>query len=243
MSNNEITTKKCGPCGLELSLTEFYADKTKKHGRSSACKACSKKKTAKAKAANPEKHRALVAAWQEANRDRCRELSRNWHHKNRDKAIEKSRQYYWDNRNDALQKHKLWEAENRDVVRRLARETYERNKGRYQEKNRNHYAANKELYRARDRNRQALELSCDGSHTAQEILDLFDRQYGLCAIPHCREPLQTSGKDKFHADHMVPLSRGGSNGIGNIQLTCPTCNKQKGAKTMEEFLNVYRRPE
>lgn len=40
----------------------------------------------------------------------------------------------------------------------------------------------------------------------------------------------------FHADHWVPLARGGEHTPENIRLLCPTCNVRKGAKLPETFL-------
>lgn len=37
-------------------------------------------------------------------------------------------------------------------------------------------------------------------------------------------------------DHKTPLSRGGSNWPGNIQLLCLPCNDSKGTKTMDEWI-------
>jgi 5-methylcytosine-specific restriction endonuclease McrA len=125
-------------------------------------------------------------------------------------------------------------------MRAASKKNYEKAREKYQAKNRSHYHANKELYRARDRNRHALEMAAVGSHTAEQILQMFADQQGLCASPICRLPLILKGPGKFHADHMHPLIRGGSNDIGNIQLLCPKCNKSKGKKTMEEYLNVNR---
>ena len=39
-------------------------------------------------------------------------------------------------------------------------------------------------------------------------------------------------------EHMIPLSRGGSNTKGNIVAACGHCNKSKGRLTAEEFLST-----
>lgn len=43
---------------------------------------------------------------------------------------------------------------------------------------------------------------------------------------------------KLHADHRMPLVRGGSNTIDNILPACRSCNSRKNKKTEDEF-RVY----
>jgi hypothetical protein len=50
---------------------------------------------------------------------------------------------------------------------------------------------------------------------------LFLLQDGECAI--CREPLPF----RFHVDHIVPVARGGSSLITNLQGICETCHRSK----------------
>jgi 5-methylcytosine-specific restriction endonuclease McrA len=47
------------------------------------------------------------------------------------------------------------------------------------------------------------------------------------------------GDTAKEADHAIPKSRGGDTTTGpdgNLQPTCTHCNRQKGAKTSDEYL-------
>lgn len=62
-----------------------------------------------------------------------------------------------------------------------------------------------------------------------DVEQMYKSQRGLCWW--CGEPL----KDDFHIDHRVPLSRGGTNDLGNLCCTCPHCNLSKNNKMPWEF--------
>jgi 5-methylcytosine-specific restriction endonuclease McrA len=49
-----------------------------------------------------------------------------------------------------------------------------------------------------------------------------------CAVAGCN-------RTDIQIDHVVPVSRGGSHGIGNFQPLCSSHNQSKGAKTWMEF--------
>ncbi|KKK62534.1 hypothetical protein LCGC14_3003380 [marine sediment metagenome] len=80
--------------------------------------------------------------------------------------------------------------------------------------------------------RKARKLANGGSHTAQEILDLFDKQKSRCY--YCGKKLTD-----WHQDHKTPFSRGGTDNIDNIVISCPRCNLSKGSKTEEEFYTFH----
>jgi 5-methylcytosine-specific restriction endonuclease McrA len=40
---------------------------------------------------------------------------------------------------------------------------------------------------------------------------------------------------KCHADHVIPLSRGGAHEIGNMAVSCAKCNQRKSSKTLNEW--------
>jgi 5-methylcytosine-specific restriction endonuclease McrA len=66
--------------------------------------------------------------------------------------------------------------------------------------------------------------------TTSQWYHIGEQQEWKCV--YCDEELQ----DDYHADHKIPLARGGSNKIENIQFTCFQCNVKKSTHTHEEYL-------
>lgn len=89
-----------------------------------------------------------------------------------------------------------------------------------------------ESIRASSHKRRALKLAnTDVHHIPADIRQLELDQHGLCA--YCGQPYGA-----YHVDHVVALSRGGSNGPENIALACPPCNLSKGSKGLLEWVMV-----
>lgn len=63
----------------------------------------------------------------------------------------------------------------------------------------------------------------------RDIIKLFLAQNGKCA--YCKIKL----REDYEVDHIVAVSRGGRNSIANLQLSCPSCNRLKGAKHPVDF--------
>lgn len=60
-----------------------------------------------------------------------------------------------------------------------------------------------------------------GDFTGDDIENLRRRQDDRCAACHCG--LEGGG----HVDHIIPISRGGTNFVGNLQMLCSQCNLRK----------------
>lgn len=100
-----------------------------------------------------------------------------------------------------------------------------------------HSPEGKAVAKAGRQNRRALVRNAQGFHTGKQVLELFDKQKGVCV--YCKTKLNKSGNNGFHADHIMPLSKGGSNDISNIQLLCSHCNLSKHNKLPELFAQRY----
>lgn len=83
-------------------------------------------------------------------------------------------------------------------------------------------------YRANYRRYEHRKREAPGGHTSAELETLKRTQKGCW---WCGKPIT----DQHHIDHVVPLSRGGSNDISNLRVTCPPCNARKKDKLPAEF--------
>jgi hypothetical protein len=78
-------------------------------------------------------------------------------------------------------------------------------------------------------NGRARRLGIEGVLRAGDVVRIFDLQRGLCW--YCDEPLDST----FEIEHVIPLSKGGTNHIENICLACKSCNRSKHARTPTQW--------
>lgn len=75
-----------------------------------------------------------------------------------------------------------------------------------------------------EKRRLRIRLShLDGKkHTLKQAIELINSVNGVCAL---------CGEDKTPSiDHIIPISKGGSDDLSNLQVLCSSCNSKKGNK-------------
>jgi len=147
----------------------------------------------------------------------CRSQERKEHHVlNGEKAREQMRQYSKDHSSKAVERATQWKIDN-PLKHKANSKKYRQN--------------HKEQGRVHVTNRQARLANAEGTHTAEDINMLYEKQCGKCA--YCGVPVGSI----YDVDHVIPISRGGSNYPDNLAIACPLCNRSKGSKLLSEWID------
>lgn len=90
------------------------------------------------------------------------------------------------------------------------------------------------VYNRQQSQRRRAQMRDSTNHfSPEDIRNLLLHQEGRCA--YCRQSFESD----WHIEHVVPLSRGGSNGPENVVLACADCNLNKGARTLQEWTHRW----
>ena len=165
------------------------------------------------RAANPQRARDRQNTWRRLNPEKCKEYqARDWEkHGERRRANNRAR---WP-RIAAQQHIKAAEWRLANPVRVL-------------ENHRAWYKLNKFKVILSNHRRRALQ---DGNlATPSDIHKILVSQEFKCK--YCKQRIRRS---EFHVDHVVPLIRGGSNGLDNLCIACIRCNLSKGSRLVGEW--------
>lgn len=87
--------------------------------------------------------------------------------------------------------------------------------------------ANTEKVRANTRDYASRKARAKGGYSTKDYIKLLKRNLNKCY--YCNKNYANS------IDHVLPLSRGGTNYIGNIVPACGSCNYSKGPRTIVEW--------
>lgn len=144
--------------------------------------------------------------------ERRREYGREWIRQNAEKAREAMRR---------------WRVRHPDEHAAESRAFHARHREERNARSAAYHRANPHVRRTAWERRRARELGAEGSFASEEWLALLLAYAHRCA--YC------GAEGLLHADHRIPLSRGGTNYISNILPACPPCNQRKHRLTDEEY--------
>lgn len=228
MSGLSVTWfKRCTKCKCtKPRTTQFFSrSKARKDGLDPHCKACRKAYAAE----NADRLKAYRKAYYLENREAMLAQNREYHEEHRDRLISYHREYRQANLEERQRKEREYNEAHR-VERNIAAAKYrEKNREAIRERNRKWGKENVKAKVENNHRRRVLLNGAKGTHTTEEVQQMLADQGYRCA--YCEESLDS----EYHRDHMIPVSRGGSNDWTNLCVACIWCNLSKKDKTAEEF--------
>lgn len=183
---------------------------------------------------------------------------------NEEKLKVKSKAYYESNKEAIKTNVKIYAKSNQEAIKTKNKEYYKNNSEEISAKSKEYYTLNSEKIKARvkiyhDANpekikayaRNRIARKHEAAYETFILEDIHSRHGYDCHI--CEEPISYESsrvigkpgwRSGLHLDHVVPLSRGGTNLIENVKPSHGFCNVAKNSKLMEELpLLIYRKQE
>ncbi len=175
---------------------------------------------------DPQKKLTQNRAWATANPEKIRKAQRARYAAKKDEMLAYAAAWRDANRDRLREIHRAWRAANPDRVRQSSRKWYYANPKRAQSFTNAWIAANperaKEIKVAKGQRRRALLCGAAGIFTLADWRSLVARSR-LCYWCGRR---WTKIYRPTH-DHIIPLSKGGSNSPENSVCACKECNSRK----------------
>lgn len=118
--------------------------------------------------------------------------------------------------------------ENWSIVYASQRKWSENNRDKMKEKHKRSYARRRESIIAWQISHAHKRRASSGEYTKESLESRYAMFGNRCA--YCNQDTDLS------IDHVIPLSRGGTNWPANIRPACKSCNSRKSNKPWREFL-------
>lgn len=162
------------------------------------------------------------------NKDKIRIREKAHRDENRDALLALRRAKYAENAEKVRALSRQWAINNPEKVRKSLSAWRNKNTEHTREYSRQYLVEHPEIAKFNNQRRRARKLNAAGNdYITQELLEgrwsYYGRKCYLC------------GADATATDHVIPLSRGGSQYPANLRPVCRRCNAIKGAKWPYDF--------
>jgi len=147
------------------------------------------------------------------------------------------KKHYDSHREQESDRKKKWRREHPEQAHEQYVRYYYSHRNQEAQRKHRYLLNNREKIRAARAKRRFRETQSSNHSYADEI-HIYNLANGNCL--YCGKWCPFSGEGCGNIDHVVPLSRGGGNDIGNLAWSCEHCNKSKHSKFLIEWLASRR---
>lgn len=175
-----------------------------------------------------EHNRQYMPKYKQEHKAETAEYDRRHYLNHRAEVAEHHTQYHQEHREAENERMRQYYLGHRSERTRHMRQYYQEHREETLEHVRQYSQGHPEVRLAARHKRRALLADSNGNFTAEEFRLLCETYGNRCL--YCQEELPLT------PDHMVPISRGGSNSIENIVPSCRSCNQRKHTMTYDEFV-------
>lgn len=162
--------------------------------------------------------------WNKNNTERRKEIANSYYQRNKDKH----KKYRKENSEKIKKSQRAWYEKNKEVVLNRNTDWAKKNGKKVKIIKNRYYKKNKSLFLIYCNNRRTKENENGGYITLEQWNDLKSKFDYTCPMCKKREP-----EIILTIDHIVPISKGGSGWIYNIQPLCRVCNSLKSVKILK----------
>lgn len=223
-----LETKRCTRCREVKSLAEYNKQRS---GLTARCKACVNEASVEWRAAHPERVRLTNIEYRSRpeNKEKARERDEKWLREHGERAKETKHRCYLAKRESRIAQAKEYALAHREENNAHLRKRYAANPERFRARNKQYrQGVGKESRIANAHRRRARVLGALGSFTPAEWQAIRIAQDHCCLMCGKREP-----EIILTRDHVIPLSRGGTNDASNLQGLCGPCNSRKHTRIID----------
>lgn len=228
---------ECSKCHQTFPLTSKYFRPTRSGNFRTSCRECTRKYNNQYYQGNRD---SILEQKAQDRLDRP-EFYAEQNRKHKEDPIEKAvraKKYREENPEKVKAQLGDWRRRNPVHIKTYSAEYYIENKDKILVRKRSTYRKNPTVYiligKKSKATRRAQKRQAGGNFTKSDLLRMYDEQEQRCA--YCGTAIYWGVLHDIHIDHVLPLSRGGSNNPDNLALTCADCNLAKRNYLLDEWL-------
>lgn len=156
-----------------------------------------------------------------------KEYNKRYYNEHKEDIKKATKEYAQSNKVAVSKRRQKWELSNQEHRKEVFSKWYLANKQNCIDRAKKWKHEHPEAVRANTRSYASRRRGALGKFSSKDFIKLKNNLLGKCG--YCGD------NEADTIDHILPLSRGGTNWVGNIMPACGSCNYSKQCKTVAEW--------